>query len=458
MNFNDVVNKQKNYFASGATLPIDFRIEQLKKLQTLIQIHEADINTALKQDLHKAPMEAFISEIMIVNEEIDYIIKNLKKWAKPQKTSTPFPLLFPGSSYIYHDPYGCALIIAPWNYPFQLLMSPLIGAIAAGNCAIIKPSDMAINTADIITKIINDNFPSEFITSIEANAEQTNQLLQEKFDYIFFTGGTRVGQIVMEAAAKHLTPLTLELGGKSPCIIDQSTNLDYAARRIVWGKFMNAGQTCIAPDYLYVHQSCKNIFIEKLKETIKQFYTDNAKTNESYGRIINQKHFSRLENLMHAGKILFGGDINESELYISPTLIDGVNWNDPIMQEEIFGPLLPILSFDSINEVITMVNTHPKPLALYLFTNDKETESKVLNQISFGGGCVNDCVMHVANYHLPFGGVGASGLGAYHGKNSFETFSHSKGVYKKSWLYDIKLAYPPFSSRKMRWLKALLKI
>lgn len=458
MSYQSIISKQREFFATGKTLSLDFRIEQLKKLKTLIQVHEADINEALLADLHKAPAEAYISEIMIVIEEIDYILKNLPTWIKPRKASTPFPLLFPGRSYVYHEPHGVALIIAPWNYPFQLIMSPLIGAICAGNCAIIKPSELAANTANIITKIINDNFSADYITAINADPTETNLLLQEKFDYIFFTGGMQIGKIIMAAAAKHLTPVTLELGGKSPCIIDETADLDFAARRIVWGKFMNAGQTCIAPDYLYVHHSCKETLIEKLKETIKQFYGTDAKTSNSYGRIINQKHFARLNKLMQAGTIEYGGETDTQERYIAPTIFAGITWNDAIMQEEIFGPLLPILSYTTLDEVIYAINSHPKPLALYLFTNDKMTENKILNTVSFGGGCVNDCLLQIANYHLPFGGVGASGIGNYHGFNSFAAFSHCKGIYKKSWLFDIKLEYPPFSARKLRWLKCLLKL
>lgn len=453
-----ILEQQRQFFASSATLPIAFRIEQLKKLKSLFQTHEQNITDALKKDLNKAPNESFITEIMLVYEEIDYIIKNLKKWARAQKASTPFPLLFPGRSEIHFEPYGSVLIIGPWNYPFQLLMSPLVGAISAGNCAVLKPSEITLHTQDVIVKLINNHFPASYITAIKAGHEQTAQLLQEKFDYIFFTGGTQIGKIIMEAAAKHLTPITLELGGKSPCIVDETADLDYSARRIVWGKMMNTGQTCVAPDYVYVQRSCKAAFVRQLQKMIIQYYGDNPEQSASYGRIINKKHFDRLTGLMQKGNILSGGKTNANALYISPTLIDGITWDDPIMQQEIFGPLLPLLTFDKIEDVIQNIKPREKPLALYLFTKNKENENKILSHLSFGGGCINDCILQIANYHLPFGGIGPSGMGSYHGKNSFETFSHRKGIYKKSWLLDFKLEYPPFSNRKWWWLRQLLKL
>lgn len=458
MDFADKLNQQRSFFASGKTKTISFRLEQLKKLKSYIQAHENDITTALSRDLHKAPIESHLSEIMLVVTEIDYAIKHLKQWTKANRVRTPFPLLFPGKSYIYPEPYGCALIIAPWNYPFQLTLAPLIGAISAGNCIMLKPSELAPHTDNLIKHMIAELFDPEYITTVHGGPTETNLLLKQKFDYIFFTGGTHVGKIVMQAAAEHLTPLTLELGGKSPCIVDETVNLDYAARRIVWSKFINAGQTCIAPDYLLVHENIKEELISKISAQIEKCYGTHAKQSDSYGRIINLKHFERLQRFLAAGKIVIGGDHEVSDLYIAPTVIDNITWQDPIMQEEIFGPLLPILTFQSIDEVICQIKQHEKPLALYLFSLDAETEKKVLTDISFGGGCINDCLLQIANPHLPFGGVGASGQGSYHGKYSFDTFTHQKSIYKKSILVETRLEYAPYSKRKWWWLKKLLNI
>lgn len=456
--YKELIEAQRRFFLTGATLPVAFRIEQLKKLKSLIIKHQNDITHALKQDLHKAPEESILSEIVVVNKEIDYIIKNLKSWVRPEKVGSPFPLFFPGRSKIQYDPYGTVLIIGPWNYPFLLMMSPLVGAMCAGNCVILKPSEITQYTQDVIQKLINDNFPSDYLKVITADPAQMPELLQEKFDYIFFTGSTHIGRIIMSAAAQHLTPVTLELGNKSPCIVDSSADLDFAARRIVWGKFLNAGQTCIAPDYLFVHHTCKQTLIEKLTKTIANFYGNDPEKSPGYGRIINKHHFDRLRELMRDGRILYGGQANENDLYIAPTLIDDVQWNQSIMQEEIFGPLLPIITFDSIEEVITTINSKPEPLALYLFAHNKQMEDTILHRVSFGGSCVNDCLLQIANYHLPFGGVGTSGIGSYHGIYSFKTFSHPKSIFKKLGSFDLKLEYPPFTKQKFFWLKKLLRI
>lgn len=456
-NFTNILERQRQFFATGVTLPLAFRIEQLKKIQSLLEIHEADIVNALQKDLRKAPMESILDEILLVTEEIKFILKNLSQWMKPKKVPTRSPILWPAKSRIHFEPYGSALIMGPWNYPFLLVMSPLIGAICAGNCAVIKPSEISSHTQNVIVQIINDNFPMEFLYAVKAGPDETTQLLQEKFDYIFFTGGTQVGKIVMQAAAKHLTPVTLELGGKSPCIVDPTANLDFAARRIAWAKSTNSGQVCIAPDYLLVHRSCKEALVDKLQQAFLKFYGENPEKSPSYGRIINQKHFERIKNLMKKGNILFGGQTNEADLYIAPTLIDGISWDDPIMQEEIFGPLLPILTYDKIDEVIHAIKQRPKPLALYLFTKNEETEKRVLQQVSFGGGCINDCILQVANISLPFGGVGDSGLGNYHGKSSFETFSHAKSIYKKTLEIDSGLEYAPYSNKKLWLIRELIK-
>lgn len=455
--YHAILENQRHYFTTGATLSFAFRIEQLKKLRDLIKTNESRINAALTLDLHKPVNESYLSELMMVYAELDDAIVNLKTWMKPKKVSTPFPALFPGKSYQYFEPHGCVLIISPWNYPFQLLISPLIGAISAGNCAILKPSEVSSHTCDVILSLINENFAVEYITALQADREQTTKLLEEKFDHIFFTGSSEVGKIIMHAAAKHLTPVTLELGGKSPCIVTNDANLDFAARRIIWGKFMNAGQTCIAPDYLYVQQDCKGALIEKLQYYLQQFYGTQPEYSADFGRIINQKHYERLFALMQNGNIIIGGQTIADQRYIAPTLMTDISWQDPIMQEEIFGPLLPILTFSDIAEVVHEIKQHPKPLALYLFSNNKIVQNMILQNISFGGGCINDCLMHIANLHLPFGGVGASGMGQYHGHYSFMTFSHTKSIYQKSWLFDLKLEYPPFSKAKLKWLKWLLK-
>ncbi|MBX3709186.1 MAG: aldehyde dehydrogenase [Gammaproteobacteria bacterium] len=453
-----MLDKQRQFFASGSTLPIKFRIEQLNKLKILLQQHESEITEALKKDLNKIEMEAVVTEIIFVAKEIEFIIKNLPKWAKPTKVSSPFPLCWPGRSAIHYEPYGSVLIIGPWNYPFMLVMSPLVGAICAGNCAVVKPSEIASYTQDVLTKLINNYFSPEYIVAIKGGHQEVSQLLKEKFDYIFYTGGTQVGKIIMQAAAEQLTPVTLELGGKSPCIVDETIDFSFAARRIMWAKLLNAGQTCLAPDYILVHQTCKAALIKELKVAATLFYSDDPANHASYGRIINKKHFERIIKLMQKGNILLGGKANETDLYISPTLIDGVDWSDSIMQEEIFGPILPILTYENMDEVIQTINTHPKPLSLYLFTKNKNTEHSILNRVTFGGGCINDCLLHIVNYHLPFGGVGASGIGAYHGKYSFETFSHRKSIYKKRFLLDFSIQYPPYTETKLTWFKRLMSL
>lgn len=458
MDFTNLVSSQKKFFADGETRPLAFRLAQLNKLKDYIDKNEAKITDALYRDLHKAPMESYLSEIMLVQDEIQLAIKQLKQWMKPVKVRTPFPLLFPGKSTIHYEPYGCVLIIAPWNYPFQLLLAPLIGAISAGNCAILKPSEHAPYTEALIKDMISELFDPAYITTVHGGPTETNQLLSEKFDYIFFTGGPQVGKIIMQAAAPHLTPVTLELGGKSPCIVDESIDLDYAARRIVWSKFVNAGQTCIAPDYLLIHEKVKASLITKIKNQIIESYGSNPIQSSSYGRIINLNHFERLKSYLASGRVVIGGEYDKDSLYIAPSVVDEITYDDTIMQEEIFGPILPVMTYDSIDAVITHIKQHEKPLALYLFTKNPAVEKKVLEQISFGGGCINDCLLQIANPQLPFGGVGQSGMGHYHGLHSFKLFSHQKSIYKKSLLFDISLAYAPYTQRKFTWLKRLLKL
>ena len=453
---SSILELQKIFFRKGETRSFSFRIAQLKKLKLVLSQYETQIIDALKKDLNKPKTEALLSEILFVMKEIDFSVKHLKKWMKHKKIPTPLPF-WPGRSSIHFEPYGSVFIIAAWNYPFLLLFSPLIGAISAGNCIIVKPSEIAKETKNIILEIINSNFSPNYLFALDAAPSKMPSVLKEKFDYIFFTGSQRTGKIVMEAASKHLTPCTLELGGKSPCIVDQSANLAYAARRIIWAKTLNAGQTCIAPDYLYLHISCKEIFIEQLKKVLLQFYGQSLEKSSDYGKIINQIHFERLIQLMRKGNIIYGGETKKDELFISPTLMDEISWEDPIMQEEIFGPILPILTYNDFDEVIYNIQKYPKPLALYCFTKNKMHEEKIMNQLSFGGGCMNDCLLQIANLQLPFGGVNQSGIGIYHGQYSFETFSHRKSIYKKILPLDTKLEYPPYNEKKLKWVRWLLK-
>ncbi|KEI78106.1 aldehyde dehydrogenase [Clostridium botulinum A2 117] len=454
-NIRNILEKQKSFFDKGYTKDINFRIEALKKLKHNIKINENNIFKALKIDLNKSEFETFITEIGIVYDEINGAIKNIKKWSKPKKVKTPITNLL-ASSYIYNEPYGVALIMSPWNYPFQLIMAPLVGAISAGNCVLLKPSELAIETEKIIVKIIKDTFSDEYIGVITGGIEESTALLKEKFDYIFYTGGINVGKIVMKAAAEHLTPITLELGGKSPCIVDKDANIDLAARRIAWGKFLNAGQTCVAPDYLVVHRNIKEKLISSIENYIVEFFGENTFESEDYPRIINERHFKRLEGYLKEGKIVSGGNTDINNLYIEPTIIEGINFENRIMEEEIFGPIFPVIEFENIDKVIDIVKNNPKPLALYYFSENKEKQEFIIKNISFGGGCINDTIMHLSTSTLPFGGVGSSGVGGYHGRASFDTFSHKKSILKKSNLIDVKIRYAPFKG-KINLAKRLFK-
>lgn len=448
---DQIIAEQRAFFATNQTKSIEFRRQQLKKLKAAIAQAQPDILAALKQDLNKPEFEGYFE--LAVIREIDYAIKKLKSWAKPQRVGIPLEQ-FPASAKIYPEPLGVVLIIGPWNYPFSLMVSPLIGAIAAGNCAVLKPSEIASATSAVFTQIIGETFPTEYITSIEGGIETSQQLLDQKFDHIFFTGGTRVGQIVMEAAARQLTPVTLELGGKSPCIVDTETELRETAKRIVWGKLINAGQTCIAPDYLLVDYKIKADLIAAMDECINEFLGEDPMDSPDYARIINSKQYERLCGLLD-GKIITGGQTDADQRYIAPTLIDDVSVDDPIMQEEIFGPILPILEYRELEEAIAMINSRPKPLALYLFTKNRQKQQQVLDSTSSGGVCINDTVMHVSVNSLPFGGVGDSGIGSYHGKASFDTFSHSKSVLKKTFWPDFNWRYAPYKG-KIGLLKRML--
>ncbi len=450
-----IVNKQRSFFNLNSTKDISFRIEQLNKLKDLLLEYEDLIMDSLYKDLKKSQFESYSTEIGIVLSEISHALKNIKEWTKIKKVKTPM-VNFKSKSYIHPEPYGNVLIISPWNYPLQLTLTPLIGAIAAGNTAIIKPSSSSIHTSKIIEKMINENFPEEFIHVINMDSSSVNYLLDKKFDYIFYTGSVSVGKLIMEKAAKNLTPITLELGGKSPCIVDKEGDLDIFAKRIIWGKFLNAGQTCVAPDYLYVHKNIKDKLIEKLIKYIEEFYGKNIENNDDYPRIINEKHFSRLISLIDEDKVVYGGNSNIDKLFISPTIMDNITWEDKIMEDEIFGPILPILEYESIVEVIEKIKSRPRPLALYVFSTNYKIIDKVINSLSFGGGCINDTIMHLTNPYMPFGGVGDSGMGAYHGEYSFHTFTHYKSISNKSISPDINTRYPPYKD-KLKWVKRFLK-
>ncbi|MBT3934093.1 MAG: aldehyde dehydrogenase [Bacteroidetes bacterium] len=443
--------RQKAFFSSLKTKSYHFRIEQLKKLKKAILLHEDFIYDALKTDLGKSKQEAYYTEVGLVLDELDFHIKNLKDWMSAKKAPTPLKL-WPSSSKIYHEPLGISLIMAPWNYPFQLLINPLIGCISAGCCAIVKPSPYTPHVAKVIEKMLLDNFESDYISCVLGGRDMNEILLAKKFDLIFFTGSPAMGKVVMKAAAENLTAIILELGGKSPCIVDEHANIEKAAKRIAWGKTINAGQTCIAPDYLFVHHSIKDELIAKIKACFTDMYGINIKESEFYPRIVNEKAFDRLHKMMQQGKIVVGGKTDRANKYIEPTLIDHVTSDFLIMQEEIFGPLLPIISFEEISEAIDYINKNEKPLSFYYFGKSKQAK-EILQQISFGGGCINDTLIHFANHHLPFGGVGNSGKGVYHGYNSFQAFSNSQGVMKSLNLLDLPLRYPPF-----KWFKLVKKV
>jgi aldehyde dehydrogenase (NAD+) len=449
-----VVHQQRNFFKTGKTKDIGFRIAQLKTLKKSITEFKSAIIDALKADLHRPEFETYIGEIGVI-KEIDYAIKHIKSWVKPQKAAIPLEQ-FPGKAGIYAEPLGVVLIIGTWNYPFQVTIGPLVGAIAAGNCAVLKPSEIAPHTSSVLAEMLRKYFNPAYIAVVEGGSETSQQLLAEKFDHIFFTGGTTVGKIVMEAAAKHLTPVTLELGGKSPCIVDADINIETAARRIIWGKFINAGQTCVAPDYLLVEQTIKQELLGSIQKCIREFYGKEPAASPDYARIINQNHFNRLVKFIKDGETIIGGEINSREQYIAPTVLDRVSLEAPVMQEEIFGPILPVIAYSDIAEAIAIINERAKPLAIYLFSRNKNLQQRVLQETSSGNVCINDTVMQFAIPNLPFGGVGNSGIGRYHGKASFDTFSHYKSVLNRSLLLDLKWRYAPYTKGKLQLMKRII--
>ncbi|MDI9231420.1 aldehyde dehydrogenase [Staphylococcus caprae] len=449
--------QSKQFFKTNKTKELKFRKHQLKILRKSIKNHENELLEALEKDLGKNNVEAYATEIGVLLKSIKIARKELKNWTKTKQVDTPL-YLFPTKSYIKNEPYGTVLIIGPFNYPVQLVFEPLIGAIAAGNTAIVKPSEHTPNVASVIRKIIEDSFDSNYISVVEGGINETQTLIHLPFDYMFFTGSEKVGKVVYEAAAKNLVPVTLELGGKSPVIVDETANIKVASERISFGKFTNAGQTCVAPDYILIDRKVKNDLIDALKQTITEFYGKNIKESPDFGRIVNEKHFNRLNELLEIDKnnIVFGGKSSKQDLYIEPTILENINVQDKVMQEEIFGPILPILTYDSFDEAIEIIQSKPKPLSLYLFSEDENASHRVLDKLLFGGGAINDTLIHVANPNLPFGGVGASGIGQYHGKYSFDTFSHMKSYTFKSTRLESSVYFPPYKG-KFKYIKAFFK-
>ncbi|MDW0115921.1 aldehyde dehydrogenase [Sporosarcina thermotolerans] len=456
-NIDTIIELQQSLYLTGKTKDADFRIEMLMRLRDAIKLNEDKIHEALKKDLGKSPFEAYVTEVGFVLSSISLMIKNLREWMKPEQVKTPAHLQ-PAKSFIVREPYGSVLIIGPFNYPFQLIMDPLVGAIAAGNCAVVKPSEATVHTTTLINELLTELYPSDFIHVVNGGIEETNALIHAPFDYIFFTGSVTVGKIVMKAAAERLTPLTLELGGKSPVIVDQTANIKIAAERIVWGKFLNNGQTCVAPDYILVHETVKDKLIKEIVNCIRDFYGEEVSASVDYGRIVNSKHFDRLSELIQKEKknIVFGGKMDRDDLFISPTILDNVTWSNPSMEDEIFGPILPILTYQNLGGVIHRIQKLPKPLSAYLFSENTQAREYFLGNLPFGGGCINDTISHVGNIHLPFGGVGASGMNAYHGKASFDLFTHSKSILKKSTKLSVRMGFPPYGN-KLSLIKRIIR-
>ena len=453
MNFEEILADQRTFFNSLKTRPLQFRKRNLEKLREVIRKNEDFLYEAVYKDFSKSKFDTYTTEISFVLKDIEYYLKNLNSLAKPKKVKTNLANQL-GKSRIYTDPLGCTLVIGAWNYPYQLSLSPMIAALAAGNTCIVKPSEVAEHTMKAMAKIINENFPKEYLFVVEGGVEEITEILKLKFDKIFFTGSTKVGQIVYEAAAKNLTPVTLELGGKSPAIVTANADFEVAAKRIVWGKFLNAGQTCVAPDYILVDEKVKDSFFDALRAQIIKF--DYQPGAEHYTQIINQRNFERLIRFIDREKVYLGGNYDLQKKYIEPTVLHNINWDDNVMQDEIFGPILPVLTFKNFNEALLTICEKDKPLAAYLFTKNSEEKEQFKSKISFGGGCINDVVMHLSNDHLPFGGVGNSGIGNYHGKFGFDTFSHQKSVLERVTWGEPDIKYPPYSEKKLNWIKKLL--
>jgi aldehyde dehydrogenase (NAD+) len=452
---SELIEKQRAFFKTGTTLDLEFRLTQLKKLKKAVCRYSAELEEALKKDLNKQEFESYATEVGMVLEELQYAVGHLKKWMRPQKTAVSI-LNFPSSGRIYRDPYGVTLVMSPWNYPVLLTLEPLIGAIEGGNCAVVKPSAYSAHTSAVLKKMLKETFPEQYIAVVEGGRRENQDLLSEKFDLIFFTGSVSVGKQVMEAASRHLTPVVLEMGGKSPCIVDETSNVRLAAKRIVWGKFLNGGQTCVAPDYVLAAESIRESFLKYLCYYIKKAYGDGTEIPEDYSRIVNRKHFDRLLDLMKGEHSVIGGTFDEKTLQIFPTVLDQVNLDSRIMQEEIFGPILPVLAFQDFSKMVQEGKNLPKPLAAYLFTRSKKNREYFLKHYQSGGACINDTVMHLANVTLPFGGAGSSGMGNYHGKYSFEAFTHERSVLSKSLRIDLPFRYPPYKKWGYQLLKNIL--
>jgi aldehyde dehydrogenase (NAD+) len=453
MDFSKIVSAQRAFFDSGKTREIAFRTRQLSILRQALKEHESLIMEALHADLKKSPYEAYMTEIGIVLEDIRFYLKKTPRWARPRRVKTPYYHL-PATSWVYPEPYGVALIISPWNYPFQLAIAPLAAAISAGNCALIKPSEYSIHTSEAIAGMVRQYFDPDYISVVLGGVDTSKALLAEKFDKIFFTGSPGVGRAVMAAAARHLTPVTLELGGKNPCIVEKDADIRLSAKRIVSGKFINAGQTCIAPDYLLVHRSVEAHLTNEIMHWIRHFFGEQPIDSPAYPRIIHKPHLDRLIGLTDGTTVLCGGEYDRDALYYSPTLIKDVDASHPAMQEEIFGPILPIIPYTDISDVIDTINNKPRPLALYLFTKNRGIAKSIMNHVSFGGGCINDTLIHFATPYLPFGGVGNSGMGNYHGRFGFDAFTHNKGVVKNTFHIDFPFRYPSF----FRYIGLLKKV
>ena len=456
LEISEIVQSQRKFFRTNATLPVNFRIDALRKLHNAIKSNEEKIAKAIKSDLGKSAMESYMCETGLTLSEISYMIKHLKRFAREKRVRTPLPQYL-SRSFKKPSPYGVTLIMSPWNYPLLLTLSPLCNALAAGNTAVVKPSAYSPQTSELMANIIEEIFPPEYVAVIRGGRQENQFLLDEKFDYIFFTGSKAVGKTVLEKASTHLTPVTLELGGKSPCIIDKSADLKLSARRIVFGKFLNCGQTCVAPDYILCDKSVKDELLTHIINEVKRQYGTDFVNNENYGKIINEKHFNRICSLIDDEKTVVGGKSDRATLKIEPTVMDNVTFSDKVMGEEIFGPILPILTYTSIDEVINIVNDHDSPLALYIFANDKSVIKRITAQCTYGGGCINDTVIHLATSNMGFGGVGESGMGAYHGKTGFDTFTHYKSIVDKKTILDLPMRYQPYKKFYDRLIHLFLR-
>lgn len=452
----EIVEAQRTYYMEGKTRALSTRIDALNRLEQSILTYEQELYQALRSDLGKSRAESYMCEVGLTLSELRYVRRHVKSWSRNRRVHTPLAQ-FHAASFTVQEPYGVVLIMSPWNYPMLLTLEPLIGALAAGNCCVLKPSAYSSATSAVMAKLIREAFPSDYVTVIEGGRKENEDLLNQKFDYIFFTGGVNVGKLVMEKASAHLTPVTLELGGKSPCIVDHTANIPLTARRLVFGKYLNCGQTCVAPDYVLVEKPVKEKLLTCIKEEIRRMFGEHPLENPDYGKMINQKHFDRVRGLIDPMKLVAGGQVQEETLRIAPTVLADVTAEDPVMQEEIFGPVLPVIPVKDIEEAIRFVQKRPKPLALYVFTEDKRTEQRVLTETSYGGGCINDTIIHLATSEMGFGGVGNSGMGSYHGKKSFDLFSHEKSIVKKSTWMDLPMRYQPYTGWKEKLVRMFVR-